>query len=654
MVRQNINPNPEQKYFEAYVDFSGGLNTEISNEKLKDNECSVLENADLSGRGSAKRRYGRILKGTQAGTAQGLFTYYRLGAAYPDLIAAIGGQLFVFDAATGSHVQIPITDGGSAFTFQTTLDVEAVQYGTSMFIATGTKLVELTYSASVWTAVTITPYTPTSFEALYIGVNGLAANPYAYIQDAVTSTLVIEGIQPTKRSGTVNQAVTMTAYIGKPAGVASVDYQWEYKKTTDAAWTVGLAWATGAPGKTWDFAAPTADNWDIRASIRDTAVPATVIQSVISPFKVNQVEDKTNSDLPYSGINSCRGIKLHWDRLILYKDSTYGYQMYVSDLQNPRYFPVTNTLVFDTGKQESVTAVVRFQDMLVVFTKTTVQTLVGKSPADYSRSLIHDGLGCIASRTAKVVRNNIVFLSHDGMQSLIPNPYHLEVFNVKRIDTQIKSELPRDIDACALVHDLMYWVCFPAKKLIYRYYYETGVWVKDVSTKLDIAQFLEYGDDVYNLSVGGLLYKHDRTVFDDAGEAYDLIVDSRYLSLSETFNKKKLRRVYVLVSNRTNALLKVRVYADNEMVLNPESGEVIIDADGARWEVSSAPNMEFYAGSVFGQWVIGKSPFGIGSISEQRASVRGKCKRAKVSFTHSDPTPCEIIGFGLEFSLNRP
>jgi hypothetical protein len=37
-MRQNITPNTAQKLFEAYTDFSGGLNSEISNEKLHDKE----------------------------------------------------------------------------------------------------------------------------------------------------------------------------------------------------------------------------------------------------------------------------------------------------------------------------------------------------------------------------------------------------------------------------------------------------------------------------------------------------------------------------------------------------------------------------------------------------------------------------------------
>src|SRR5690606_4939764 len=99
------------------------------------------------------------------------------------------------------------------------------------------------------------------------------------------------------------------------------------------------------------------------------------------------------------------------------------------------------------------TTAVRFQNMLVVFTKTTIQTLVGKSTEDYERYQIHDGIGCIAGWSAKVVGNYIIFLSHEGVHALRPNPYRLDTMNVDRVDAQIKSEMPTDENACAVVTD---------------------------------------------------------------------------------------------------------------------------------------------------------------------------------------------------------
>lgn len=60
MARQNMYPQPWRKNMEAYRDFSGGLNTVTTSDKLADNELMNLENIDLSERGSLKRRTGIV------------------------------------------------------------------------------------------------------------------------------------------------------------------------------------------------------------------------------------------------------------------------------------------------------------------------------------------------------------------------------------------------------------------------------------------------------------------------------------------------------------------------------------------------------------------------------------------------------------------
>lgn len=653
MVRQNIRPNPALKEFEAYLDFSGGLNSEVTNEKLRDNEFPILENVDLSGRGSAKMRPGRSLMLNIGANGQGMFFYYKADQSEPDLILACGGMLFVKTSPT-TYSRIMVTDGGADFVFQSTKPIEAVQYRENLFVATGTKLVEVAWTGSAWTAKTITPYTPTVMEAIYIGTNGLAANPDAYVQDGVSTALEVAGIKPASRNAAVNTNTDMVAYINKPASITSVDYKWEYKKASETTWTQGRDWTTGSAGKTWAFNVSATGNYDVRVSARDTATPATVVQYVLSDYTVQPVADKP--PLSVSGIQQCRKILLHWDRLIMAGDDTTAY---ISDLENPRYFPVTNTINFDTGKQEPITAIVRFQDMLVFFTKTTIQTLVGKSVESYARYLIHDGIGCSAGWTAKVVGNVVVFKAQEGFHRLKPNPYRLETMNVDRIDQPVQNEIPSTPDndnACALVYDSQYWVCFPFEKVLYRYYYEQGIWVKDTSDALNIIQFLQYGETVYNLTKNGVLVKHDNSVYTDFGTTYNLVIESKFYDLSASFNYKKLKRLYIL--GRHYAQHKVgyfvTVQADSSVVLTPETGQAVVGGDGyVTWQASENANFEYGTGTTFGSWIMGESPWGDIALSVQKASVRGKCRRVKLRIEFRDDNPAEIFGFGFEFKLKK-
>lgn len=754
-MRQQIRFDPSQKLFESYNDFSGGMNTDTSNDRLNNNEFVVLDNVDLLGRGSAKRRTGRehyLKQPLPAGTGQGLFHYFRKGQAEPDIIAAVSGKLYIsrppgfseanaigingtrtnwfidkgadvyfsFTApATGVYALEAVGVGGlqiwrgnenlndktytfeegetyilvvnsyneevsGGFTlvieptfnvivpenpptlkstwsviaitglpdgFQKDLPIEAAQYNSDLFIATGTKLVE--YNGTI--AKVVEPYKPSSMEAIYIGTNGLADNPDAYIQDGVSAQLSVSGIRPVQRSAVANQPMVFTAFISKPESMTSVEYKWEYRKVGATTWTLGRNFTADANGKSWELLVTETGKYEIKVTVRKTGTTTPTPDFTITNYPVNEVEDKTNQTLPVKGIQKCRKIILHWDRLLLAKDDLNPQQMYISDLNNPRYFPTTNSINFDANKQEPITAMVRYRDMLVIFTRSTIQTLTGKSPLDYRRIMVHDGLGCIADRSAQVIGNHIIFLSNEGIQMLSPTPLTLETLNVKPIDYPIRQSVVRDSNACALVHENQYWLCLPTESVIFRYYYETKVWVRDTSSKLNIADFLDYNNMVYELTTDGNLYKQNNSVYNDVDEVYPMIVESKYYDLSIMFNYKKLKNLYVLARHfASNTNLKVTVYSDSALSLTPEKGQAVVSPDGyVVWESTSEPNMHFYAGTILGAWVLGVNPLGDVQLSVQKARVRGKCRRVKVIFEHQQDGPCEIYAFGLEFKAKK-
>ena len=667
MARQNTNFDPASKEFEAYLDFSGGHNSEVSNERLNDNEFPLMLNVDNSGRGSAKTRHGRDELPGPSGvtTGQGIFNFFRIDQTLPDVIVACDGQLFLRSRSnpTAPATKIPITDGANTdFRFQTTLPIEAAQYQEKLFVATGTKLVEVSWNGTSYAASVVTPYTPTAMEAIYIGTNGLAENPDAYIQDGVASGSVVEavGIKPAMRNGAVNTEINMTAFINLPSGFSgTVDYKWEFKKSSETTWptTPFKDFTAGLKIVAMTFDSPT--KYDVRLTVRKTgdATAANQRSYTLSSFTVNPTADPPT--MPVTGIQKCRKIMLHWDRILLSGDDTRPYQMYISDLQNPRYFPVTNTINFDFGKQEPITAVVRFQDMLVVFTRSTVQTLLGKSTDDYKRYLIHDGIGCVADRSAVVVGNNVLFLSQDGIYVLRPNPYRLETMNVGRADQLIQREISElqagSSSACAIAHDSQYWLCFPQAKVIYRYYFERKTWVKDHSDKLNIAEFLMSADDVLNLTTDGKIYQHNKNVFTDAGSTYNMEIESKFFDLSASFNNKSLKRLYILAKHyKTYSVnLFVTVKADSSIALSPDTGKVVKDPNGWYWETTTEPNFDFNSGTIFGTWLLGESMFGDVELSVQKTAIRGKCRRVKIIISVPSSTPSEIYGFAFQFKLKK-
>lgn len=665
MARQNIKPNPSEKLFEAYMDFSGGLNSETANENLKDNELPILTNVDMNTRGSVRRRTGRKILLDMAQKGQGLFQFFRKGQSEPDLVIAANGRLFVVEAGATEEKEIEMKDGLNPFQFQSDLPVEAAMMGDKMYIATGTKLVELSYvdgddedtTPDQWKCETVVPYVPTTMEAIYIGTNALAPDPANYISDktgAVGAPLTVDGIKALKPTGTLDIYNSFVAYTTKPTGM-TLQFKWEVKSPQDMAWIVAKDWTDEPTGKTLDFKFPYQETWTVKVTARDKANTATTATYQISSYKVNVTEDKeANKAADPKGIQKCRKIINHWDRLILAGDSENPSQIYISDLSAPAYFPSTNVLVFDGGKKEPVTSLVRYRDYMVIFTKTTIHTLAGKSPEEYQVGMIHDGIGCIAPKSAKVVGNHVFFLSAEGIHYLRPNALVLESLNVLRVDQAIKGQVTKDENAVAMVYDGQYWLCFPSKYEIYRFYYDTGIWARDYSSKLNIIAFSNYGADIYEMTADGKVYKQDPTYYMDDDEIYTMQVDSKFLDLSASFNYKKLKKIYVMARHFTdNVHIAVKVFADSSIALNPDKGKAEVVEGSVVWNTQTEPNMDFYAGTALGSWVLSKVPLGRTETSVQKASVRGKCRRVKVSFKHIENTPCEIYGFGLEFKAKK-
>jgi hypothetical protein len=805
MARQNINVNTGIREFEAYMDFSGGLNIETSNERLNDNEFTQMQNVDLNSRGSVKKRTGRdlipttFINGDQIlnpSTAQGVFFFYRKNQENPDMVIAAGGKLFVkkYSQVIGLYFDNAelLNISGMALGFNPLIkNIEGVQYYDKLYVATGTDIVVVSADINgAYSAQVIIPYEPNTNELKYIGTNALlldGSNGVIAMKDTINSSLnnvnqfSVKGIAFAEEgtgktlinAQTKERFVIKTYVIENPAGLTippgetySKTYNFYYKKvqserfetrTYTAVATVTNPQTQIAVGTTAVVTLPTGSSYDINTSSMEvslkglplvtgvtfeetsnTTVTVTPTNPIVAGDKVtikfipswwsgnsqygSFVQSGTNantfvfrplevgfydfkvevtfaiSNTPtqsskkeyiYQGLQSkafredgdvleqitagarkCNRIRLYWDRLMLFGDPDEPTQLYFSDINNPEYFPQVNCLRFDTGKQEPITSVVRLNDYLVVFSKSLIHVLTGKTKDEFSINLINDSVGCIAPRSAVVTGNVVTFLSDEGVFFLRPSTFKLDQLNVKRVDTKIKNEILKKENACALAFDSQYWLCYPDEKKIYRFYYEKDVWVKDVSENLDIVQFLQEGNTIYNFTNRLKIYKQNENIYTDAGLLYDMIVESKYFDLSKSFNFKKLRRLYVL--GRCYDLYDVNfytsVFADNTIVLDPETGYATVTPTGiATWVTVITPNINFEHGTTFGfptgspptytpatTWQLGFDELGHKYLSVQKTRVRGKCRRVKVLFVNSQDKEVELFGFGLEFKLKKP
>jgi hypothetical protein len=515
-VRDNINVNSSLKLFESYRNFGGGINTQQSNEMIKDDHVIVSENVDLAWTQSIKRRYGRTAINSLPITdqpIQGLFTF--VNNAETVLIVAIGGKLYYArptSTSYGSWTQIPITDGGvSGFTFQETDCIEAVQYADWMYIATGTKLVRAqVYQDSLGVTqksaeTVVDQYKPTSQQALYVGLNSMNTTPSAFLVDnnaGPAGAITALGIYSADILLQINYNHQFTAYRTAPYS-GGCDYQWSYKKTGDTTWIpfngVYGSWVTGG-NKTAQFIISEAGSYDIQVEMRLSASHTKTDSYELYSAIVHATPQQPI--LASTSIQRCRKCVLHWDRLILYDpkpSSTVGTSderdhIFISDVTNLLYFPSANVISFAADTQQRVRKICRYRNILLIFTPDTIQSLTGTSPADYRRSLINNQIGALWSNSVQVVENQVFFVSKQGMYMINPNVYVQDNFNVISIDDHIKDQFSDvfitsdDIAASGLansqvvsmVHNNQYWLYnYGSSPVLYRYYYKTRSWVVD-------------------------------------------------------------------------------------------------------------------------------------------------------------------------------
>lgn len=634
------------RYETEFRDFIGGLNTISANDSLQDNEFRELKNIDLGSRGSIKRRHGmeRYITPVTEGMGQGFFRLYRKEASTLVLFA-VQGQLYSYDEDTDTTT--PLTIEGLTGGFQTTRPIEAVQYQGSLFIATGTKLVEFDGT----TAKVVTPKKPDPLEALYIGTNALADDPDNYLSDGIANQLRIDGVTADKKKGVVHQVSNIEAFISKPEAMGTIEFKFMYRQVGDDTWEMGQDWSTE---RIWAFEPDYISDYEFDVYAREQATPTNEARFIVPKYTV--LESDENEDVDFTAIHRCNRIVLHWERLILYNDDVTSGFIFVSHLREPSFFPTPNTLQFENRESDPITALVRYRDMLVAFTKGSVQALFGKSPDEYQRVILNTGVGCIAPYSAKVITNYIGFLSKDGVYVLNDVGYTQEKINVTKIDKNVENLIEPDEFACAAVNDLQYHLVFPSQNMRMRFYYEqNGVWTKDESEHLDFIMLKEWDGLIYGQSkTTGIIRRFNKSVFDDDGYVYEDLITTKEYDFGMPYDNKKLKEVVLLYETQNVEVSQfINVYADSNPVFTPKTSEVSIVDDEVVVTETEEPNLNIRPGTVLGIWNMGNDPFGRVDSQTYKLRVSGKCRRAHLVFSHRQSSPNRLLGFGFTFVATK-
>lgn len=611
MRRQSYYTDPARKEIGISQDFSGGLNIMTAHDNMRDNELTKLVNMSFDERGALSRRTGisdySVAPVEGIKNAQMYFRFYRTPSAFDEIVAA-DGKIYVNGALKKEGLQA-------------TRMMEAVQWYQKAFIATGSGLYE-------WDGTEIkpvAPYTPEPLDALYTGLNALADDPDNFLADGTGSTVQLTGVTFDKRYGIMNENFTLTAYHSKPAGTI-LEYKFEYRYPfeADGVYHLGQNWSES---KTWTFKAEGEGDMQFRISARTKGKEISEAIYLVPKYTIKAKDDPNDIKPDLGGIKTCNRIMLHWERLIMYGDTTNINTIYISHLKNAAYFPIPNTLFFETTRTEAVNTIVKFRDYLVAFTDTSTQALFGKSPSDYRRVVLNTSIGCIASRGAAVMDNYVAFLSADGIQYLKSVGYVDDKANIAPLDGNITDMVPKNArDAVLVMYNNQLQATFPSSSERFRFYKMMGIWTYDKSPYLNNVDSIVYNNKLYHLRNNGTVNIEDSETYKDLDHVYVSEFETRYLDFGLPYHPKKLKELQILAkAAQEGQVATVRMYLDG----------AVRTQDVLEWEAKFVTVEEY-------------------NTFIDKLRVSGKCLRVKMQVQHTLDSYIQFLGFSLIHKLKKP
>jgi hypothetical protein len=581
------------------------------------------------------------------GYSQGYFRYYKTDGTY-DEIVAIDGKLYK------NTVLLPITGLTS---FQTTKQIDAVQYAGTLYIATGTKLLQ--YDGT--TCKVVDAYLPTTIEMTYIGTNALSDNPEGHLTDTSGLVAAIDYVYPSKPTGVVNTDVSVKVYCTTISG-ETYEYATQIQKSTsstdfpDPATTAFKA--LGSDHSISVKKVGTSGDYTIRVSMRKVGT-TTLLAQYDMEYTINKVADDKANKVAKPTIHTCNRATVYWGRLVLYGDPTNPSIVYLSQTNQPNYMPSLLTIDFENPKREPLNQLLQYRNGLLAFSDSSTQMLTGTSPDDYVRHMLHTDLGCISPKGAVTMTNNVAFLSQQGIYTLTVPTYTQSTTNdkanVSKIDLKIRDIVPLDKNAIAIFDNNQLQMVFPGSKMRLRYYLDFNAWAKDESDKFGFENMWNFNGDIHAQS-GNMVYHFDKEVYTDDNENFVNSFESKGFSFNQPYHVKKLKEFHMLVAPKSQSMSStLQVYADEQALTGEENGYASVNENGeVEWNVTFEPNIDVQAVTTLGDWKLGESAFGEVNYAKREFRLSGKCLRTKVKFSNTEPKENSVIGFAYVFKVKRP
>ena len=357
--------------FDGIRNFTGGQASGLQSDLLGENQVQQLYNMTLSPKGNLETRIGTssFATGATSGTGSiGGMRYYETGST-SQLLTVTSGRFY------------SINSSGSA----TIHPADSTWVATTSSFGTNTQKWASGYSIS---------------SAVEVGMAQF--NNKMYLADADDDLHYWDGDIVTRQGGKVRAITITSAGTGYTSATAIVTGpQWGGQFPTLITQVAGgaVTGVTVVDGGSGYSAAPT-------VTIIGNGSGATATATASPPPQNLRLLINTENRLFGVGDGDTRNT------------------LYASDILDPAVWDLTNSIVVNGDDGDQITAIVPYyKNRIIVFKKRRVFQVDipndATTAADWVVSIISNNTGCVASGTAVQVSSDILFLSDNGIRSLV-------------------------------------------------------------------------------------------------------------------------------------------------------------------------------------------------------------------------------------------
>jgi len=263
--------------------------------------------------------------------------------------------------------------------------------------------------------------------------------------------------------------------------------------------------------------------------------------------------------------------------------------LYASDLLDPSVWDLTNSIVVNGDDGDQITAVVPYyKNRLIVFKKRRVFQVDipndATSAADWVVSIISNNTGCVATGTAVQVSSDILFLSDNGIRSLVRSAAD-DFSSVGIPISEIVKDVIQSINtdairvATAIYYDNRYFLAIPTGSNDYNdtlLVYNTalnafeGTWSPQVM-QFTLTNFNQEGSRAMFKKTNGIIEKYagykspagtTSSDYQDAGTDYSSYVRTKDFNFGDPFSLKYGSHFEVIFDNSFSTDATITIQRD--------------------------------------------------------------------------------------------